>query len=275
MSSCSCVEPARMTRCRDANGVLRMHMTCVKSLAIPAGMFGLFLLWLPISLQAQLILSFAVLGVMFLAMTRPKSTTFRLLTFTFAGILAMRYAFWRTTETLPSIQEPLNFIPGLILYLAEMYCLAMLAISFFMLADPLKRKAPDVGDAASLPTVDVFIPSYNEEPELLAGTLAAAKSLLYPKNKLNVYLLDDGGTAGSLGAVASTTVHFAALDDDEIEAYIATGEPLRVAGAFTVDGLGGAFVTSIEGDHHNVVGLSLPLLRELVREVGVGWFDLT
>ncbi len=51
-------------------------------------------------------------------------------------------------------------------------------------------------------------------------------------------------------------------------------EPLRVAGAFTIDGLGGAFVTAIEGDHHNVVGLSLPLLRELVREVGVGWFDL-
>ena len=60
----------------------------------------------------------------------------------------------------------------------------------------------------------------------------------------------------------------------EIEAYVATGEPLRVAGAFTIDGLGGAFVTAIEGDHHNVVGLSLPLLRELVREVGVGWFDL-
>jgi hypothetical protein len=171
-----------------------MHMTCVKWLAVPAGMFGLFLLWLPISLQAQLILSFAVLGVMFLAMTRPANTILRLVTFTFAGILAMRYAFWRTTETLPSIYEPLNFIPGLILYLAEMYCLAMLAISFFMLADPLKRKAPDPGDAASLPTVDVFIPSYNEEPELLAGTLAAAKSLLYPKDKLNVYLLDDGGT---------------------------------------------------------------------------------
>lgn len=157
-------------------------------------MLGLFLLWLPISLQAQLILSFAVLGVMPWAMTRPKSTTLRLVTFTFAGILAMRYAFWRTTETLPSIYEPLNFIPGLILYLAEMYCLAMLAISFFMLADPLKRKAPEPGDAANLPTVDVFIPSYNEEPELLAGTLAAAKSLLYPKDKLNVYLLDDGGT---------------------------------------------------------------------------------
>ena len=63
------------------------------------------------------------------------------------------------------------------------------------------------------------------------------------------------------------------LSDEEIDAYVATGEPLQVAGAFTIDGLGGAFVTGIEGDHHNVVGLSLPLLRELLGEVGVGWFD--
>lgn len=69
-------------------------------------------------------------------------------------------------------------------------------------------------------------------------------------------------------------MHFAELTDDEIERYVATGEPLWVAGAFTVDGLGGAFVTGIEGDHHNVVGVSLPLLRELLLELGVGWFDL-
>ncbi|HOA67430.1 MAG TPA: Maf family protein [Phycicoccus elongatus] len=84
-----------------------------------------------------------------------------------------------------------------------------------------------------------------------------------------------GGTGGMVGGTASTVVHFADLDDAEIEAYVATGEPLRVAGAFTIDGLGGAFVTAIEGDHHNVVGLSLRLLRDLVRELGVGWFDLT
>jgi len=172
----------------------QMHMTCAKWLAAPAGMLGLFLLWLPISLQAQLVLSFAVLGVLFLAMTRPESPTFRLVTFVFAGILAMRYAFWRTTETLPNLHEPLNFIPGILLYLAEMYCLAMLAVSFFMLADPVKRKAPAPGAAVDLPTVDVFIPSYNEDPELLAGTLAAAKSMLYPRDRLAVYLLDDGGT---------------------------------------------------------------------------------
>jgi len=77
------------------------------------------------------------------------------------------------------------------------------------------------------------------------------------------------GTGGTLGAVSSTVVHFADLSDAEIDAYVATGEPLAVAGAFTLDGLGGAFVTGVEGDHHGVVGLSLPLLRELLAEVGV------
>ena len=72
-------------------------------------------------------------------------------------------------------------------------------------------------------------------------------------------------------AVASTTVHFADLSDAEIEAYVGTGEPLQVAGAFTVDGLGGPFVTRIEGDYHNVVGLSLPLLRTMLIELGIDW----
>lgn len=75
-------------------------------------------------------------------------------------------------------------------------------------------------------------------------------------------------------ATASTTVHFADVSDEEIAAYVATGEPLHVAGAFTVDGLGGGFVTGIEGDHHNVVGVSLPLLRGLVRELGHEWTGL-
>jgi septum formation protein len=84
----------------------------------------------------------------------------------------------------------------------------------------------------------------------------------------------DGGTGATLGATASTTVHFAKLSDDEIDAYVATGEPLRVAGAFTLDGLGAPFVTGIEGDPSNVVGLSLPLLRELLLEVGLAWHEL-
>ena len=86
--------------------------------------------------------------------------------------------------------------------------------------------------------------------------------------------LRDTATGRVAAATASTHVRFADLSDAEIEAYVATGEPLAVAGAFTVDGLGGAFVTSIEGDHHNVVGVSLPLLRDLVHELGHAWTDL-
>lgn len=85
---------------------------------------------------------------------------------------------------------------------------------------------------------------------------------------------DAGGTGATLGATASTVVHFAALDDAEIEAYVATGEPLHVAGAFTVDGLGGPYVTGIEGDYHAVVGVSLPLLRELLGELDLPWHAL-
>lgn len=83
------------------------------------------------------------------------------------------------------------------------------------------------------------------------------------------------GTAGEQRtAVGSTTVHFADVTDEEIAAYVATGEPLRVAGGFTLDGLGGAFVAGVEGDHHNVIGLSLPLLRRLLAELGVAWHTL-
>lgn len=91
-----------------------------------------------------------------------------------------------------------------------------------------------------------------------------------------VDLRDDeaGGTGATLGSTSSTTVWFADLDDAEIDDYVATGEPLEVAGAFTIDGLGGPYVDRIEGDHHGVVGLSLPLLRELLGEIGVPWREL-
>lgn len=90
----------------------------------------------------------------------------------------------------------------------------------------------------------------------------------------HLVLLAEDTSRREATAVGSTLVRFADVSDAEIEAYVATGEPLAVAGAFTVDGLGGAFVSGIDGDHHNVVGISLPLLRELLAELGVGWTDL-
>ena len=91
--------------------------------------------------------------------------------------------------------------------------------------------------------------------------------------------LDRVGVIPSTGPVwvtdvASTLVVFADLDDATIDAYVATGEPLHVAGAFTLDGIGGAFVERVDGDPANVIGLSLPLLRRMVENLGVPWTDL-
>jgi len=88
---------------------------------------------------------------------------------------------------------------------------------------------------------------------------------------LTGHWLVDRATGKETGEVAATVVHFGEPSDEEILAYIATGEPLRVAGAFTIDGLGGAFIDGLEGDHSNVVGLSKPLLRKLMAELGLNY----
>ena len=84
----------------------------------------------------------------------------------------------------------------------------------------------------------------------------------------------DTTTGAEAVAVAQTTVRFGSPSDAEIDAYVSTGEPLRVAGAFTLDGFGAPFVDGIDGDHGTVLGLSLPLLRALLEKLGVAITDL-
>jgi septum formation protein len=84
----------------------------------------------------------------------------------------------------------------------------------------------------------------------------------------------DASTGAAVSAVAGTAVHFGCPSDDEIEAYVATGEPLGVAGAFTLDGRSAPFIDSIEGDAGTVIGLSLPLLRDLLRRLDIRIVDL-
>jgi nucleoside triphosphate pyrophosphatase len=79
----------------------------------------------------------------------------------------------------------------------------------------------------------------------------------------------DAASGASAWGVAATTVRFGTPSEDEISAYVATGEPLNMAGAFTIEGLGGWFVESIDGDPGNVIGISLPLLRRLLANFGV------
>ena len=89
-----------------------------------------------------------------------------------------------------------------------------------------------------------------------------------------VVRLDGGTRAKETSGWESTTVRFGTPSPEEIDAYVASGEPLNVAGGFTIDGLGGWFVEGLNGDHTSVIGLSLPLTRRLLAEVGVSVVDL-
>lgn len=83
-----------------------------------------------------------------------------------------------------------------------------------------------------------------------------------------------GSQVASAEGVECTSVYFATPTDDELDAYLATGEPLGVAGGFTIDGRGGWFVDGVDGDPSNVIGISLPMTRKLLAKVGVSVADL-
>jgi cellulose synthase (UDP-forming) len=155
----------------------------------------LVIITIPVSLQVHLITAVVLIAFMGVIKTLKLEGNWRLLLLTFGTIIVLRYAFWRTTSTLPPIAQWGDFIPGLILYLAEMYCIMMLFLSLFVVIRPLPpRPSIRLRSDEPVPYVDVFIPTYNEDYELLAGTLAAAKAMDYPADRFTVWLLDDGGT---------------------------------------------------------------------------------
>ncbi|MGC5222301.1 Maf family protein [Micromonospora sp. DT81.3] len=91
----------------------------------------------------------------------------------------------------------------------------------------------------------------------------------------SVFRVEPGVDAVEANDVAEASVTFAAdITDDEIDAYVASEEPLQVAGAFTIDSLGGPFIDSVHGDPSTVVGMSLSTVRRLARELGVSWPSL-
>ncbi|WP_334177201.1 glycosyltransferase, partial [Pseudoxanthobacter sp.] len=148
----------------------------------------------PISLQAHMIVGVIVVLVLTVIKWFPSEGVKRQVFLALGTTIIMRYVYWRTTSTIPPINQPENFIPGVILYTFEMYSVMMLALSLFTVADPTQRKPAPFPPYEKLPTVDIYIPTYNEDELLLATTVAAAVALDYPREKLNVYLLDDGGS---------------------------------------------------------------------------------
>ncbi len=155
---------------------------------------------LPISLQTHLVAGLVVVACMIVLKFFRAQGAWRVIALSLGTAIVLRYVFWRTTSTIPPITEVANFIPAIMLYVAEMYSVMMLFLSLFVVSSPLpSRKSPQI-DPQNLPTVDVFVPSYNEETSLLATTLAAAKAMTYPQDKFTVWLLDDGGTDEKCGS---------------------------------------------------------------------------
>jgi len=170
-------------------------MVRVSALAwVCAGLAAVAFLAQPVSTLAQLSLATTIIFLLTLIWMFGRGVAARQLFLALASLVIIRYAYWRAFYTLPPVADFAGFALGLILFAAETYCFAILAISLIISVDPIKRKTQPRRDDEQLPTIDVFIPTYNEDETILAVTIAAARSMDYPEDKLNVWLLDDGGT---------------------------------------------------------------------------------
>ncbi|MFB9950128.1 UDP-forming cellulose synthase catalytic subunit [Rhizobium puerariae] len=176
-----------------------------------ASVLIILLVTLPINTRTQLIASLLVVAVMVVIKLLKAEGKWRLVALAFGTAMVLRYVYWRTTSTLPPMSQLENFIPGLLVYLAEMYSVLMLALSLFVVSMPLPPRPPYKRRGGELPTVDVFVPSYNEDVDLLANTLAAARNMDYPPEKLTVWLLDDGGTVQKRKSANIMEAHMAEL----------------------------------------------------------------
>ncbi len=161
---------------------------------IVSGLAAILLLGQPVSVDTQLALSLSIIVVMAVVWKFGPGLLYRQLFVGLGSFVVIRYLYWRTTSTLPPASDAVGLAFGLLLLAAECYCVLILVISLTISADPLKRATIERDPDDLLPTIDVFIPTYNEDEYILAATMAAARSMDYPAHKLSVWLLDDGGT---------------------------------------------------------------------------------
>lgn len=147
-----------------------------------------------VTTRTQISVGIMAIGAFLVLRNFNQNETVRIVFLIIAAFLSVDYFYWRTFSTL-TFHDPVSFFFALALYFAELYGFVVYALSIFVNVDPLDRKPhPLPSDNSLWPTVDVLIPTYNEEPDLLEITLLSALEMNYPKDRLKVYILDDGGT---------------------------------------------------------------------------------
>ncbi|MGD9732079.1 MAG: glycosyltransferase family 2 protein [Desulfamplus sp.] len=162
-----------------------------------------------LSLDYQMVMGALIFFAVYIALKFIPDHQFgRIFIMVCCGFLTLRYLFFRTTVTL-GFTGLLEFIFSIFLYLAEVYGILIYFMGMFVNSSPILRKSPKLPPFESeskdvdildnqIPTVDIYIPTYNEPEEMVKITAIAASQLFYPKDKLNVYILDDGGTSQKL-----------------------------------------------------------------------------
>lgn len=171
-----------------------------------------WLAYQPLTSQAQIILALSLLSFLLIIMWSMRWVDYaseninRFFVLTAAAIavfISLRYFSWRINHTI-SLHDPFSFIGAMLLLLAEIYAMSVFLLGIFVNAWPVRRSPPPLPqDTSALPTVDIVIPSYNESADLLELTLIAATQVNYPRERLNVYLCDDGGTVQRRNAPAT------------------------------------------------------------------------
>jgi len=192
--------------------------------ALFATMIGLS--FVPITHEAQRLLSIVLISILLVLYRvskvyrhRSGRLYVRIAIILISIFLTFRYINWRATESLPMQFGLLSMVCGLLLFLAESYGLINSLMGFFINAHPYHRQPiPLPQDPELLPHVDVYIPTYNEDPSITRPTVIAATQMNYPKEKLHVYILDDGGTTQKLNDKDPEKAQAASERADELKA---------------------------------------------------------
>ncbi|WP_420394138.1 UDP-forming cellulose synthase catalytic subunit [Acuticoccus sp.] len=219
-----------------------------------------FLVIQPVSLNTHFVTAMIVIIVIAVLKMFDRRGVLRAIVLALGAAVVLRYVYWRTTSTIPPVTELTNFVPGILLYLAEMYSVLMLFLALFTIADPFDRPRRALSQDDVRPTVDVFVPSLNEGAQFLATTLSAAKQLDYPSDRLAVYLLDDGGTDERREAADPAVAEAARNRRKELQAlahklgvkYLTRGANINAKAGNLNNGLAhscGEFVVVFDADH--------------------------
>ncbi len=189
----------------------------------------------PLSAREQAILGLICAGVFFVCnYVRGRGMTMFLVMLSLA--ISLRYIFWRVTETL-TFGSPSELFLGLALALAEVYAIMVLVLGYIQTVWPLERKPmPLPDDIASWPTVDVYVPTYNEPMSIVRATVLGCMAMDYPRDKFNVYILDDGrrdefrqfSEACGVGYITRSTNEHAKAGNLNSALKVTTGEFIAV-----------------------------------------------